>query len=112
MFTTPRLIGIALCAALDFSVGSIVYLVKLPIYLDSIATILCALLVHPDRRQRSYARIGAAIRRRCRSRRVCAPLAGTAKKNRPEGEFRAVDRTAVHGGHARRSKSAHLLKAS
>ncbi|MBO0759171.1 MAG: hypothetical protein J2P54_25300 [Bradyrhizobiaceae bacterium] len=50
MLTTPRLIAIALCAALNFSIGSIVYLIKLPIYLDSIGTILCALLVYPDRR--------------------------------------------------------------
>jgi len=49
MFTTPRLIAIALCAALNFAVGSIVYLIKLPIYLDSIGTILCALLIYPDR---------------------------------------------------------------
>jgi energy-coupling factor transport system substrate-specific component len=50
MLTTPRLIAIALCAALNFSIGSIVYLVKLPIYLDSIGTILCALLLFPERR--------------------------------------------------------------
>jgi energy-coupling factor transport system substrate-specific component len=50
MLTTPRLIAIALCAALNFSIGSIVYLIKLPIYLDSIGTILCALLLYPDRR--------------------------------------------------------------
>ena len=49
MFTTPRLVAIALCAALNFAVGNIVYLVKLPIYLDSIGTILCALLLAPDR---------------------------------------------------------------
>src|SRR5882724_8799432 len=49
MLTTPRLIVIALCAALNFSLGSIVYLVKLPIYLDSIGTILCALLLAPSR---------------------------------------------------------------
>jgi energy-coupling factor transport system substrate-specific component len=60
MFTTPRLVAIALCAALNFAVGNIVYLVKLPIYLDSIGTILCALLIVPDR--------GAAI--------VCAFVAG------------------------------------
>src|SRR5215212_10442199 len=60
MFTTPRLVAIALCAALNFAIGNIVYLVKLPIYLDSIGTILCALLIFPDRR--------AAI--------VCAFLAG------------------------------------
>ncbi len=50
MFTTPRLVVIALCAALNFSIGSIVYLIKLPIYLDAIGTILCALLLAPDRK--------------------------------------------------------------
>jgi energy-coupling factor transport system substrate-specific component len=60
MLTTPRLITIALCAALNFALGTVVYLIKLPIYLDSIGTILCALLLMPDR--------GAAL--------VCACLAG------------------------------------
>ena len=50
MLTTPRLVVIALCAALNFSVGSIVYLIKLPIYLDQIGTILCVLLLAFDRR--------------------------------------------------------------
>src|SRR5262245_52807272 len=49
MFTTPRLVLIALCAALNVAVGSIVYLLKLPIYLDSIGIILCALLLASDR---------------------------------------------------------------
>jgi len=49
MFTTPRLVAIALCAGLNFAIGNIVYLIKLPIYLDSIGTILCALLIFPDR---------------------------------------------------------------
>ena len=49
MFTTPRLVAIALCAALNVSIGNIVYLIKLPIYLDSVGTILCALLLFPDR---------------------------------------------------------------
>lgn len=49
MFTTPRLVAVALCAALNFAIGNIVYLVKLPLYLDSIGTILCALLIFPDR---------------------------------------------------------------
>lgn len=49
MFTTPRLILIALGAALNFSIGTMVYLIKLPIYLDSIGTILVALLLAPDR---------------------------------------------------------------
>jgi energy-coupling factor transport system substrate-specific component len=60
MFTTPRLVAIALCAALNFAIGIMVYLVKLPVFLDSVGTILCALLLAPDRR--------AAI--------VCAFLAG------------------------------------
>jgi energy-coupling factor transport system substrate-specific component len=50
MLTAPRLVVIALCAALNFSIGTIVYLVKLPIYLDSIGTILCALLLAADRK--------------------------------------------------------------
>jgi energy-coupling factor transport system substrate-specific component len=49
MFTTPRLILIALGAALNCSIGTIVYLLKLPVYLDSIGTILIALLLAPDR---------------------------------------------------------------
>ena len=49
MFTTPRLIAIALCAALNFAIGSIVYLTKLPICMDSVGTILCAMLIFPDR---------------------------------------------------------------
>src|SRR5947199_6378681 len=49
MLTTPRFVAIALCAALNFAIGNIVYLVKLPIFLDSIGTILCALLIFPDR---------------------------------------------------------------
>jgi len=50
MLTTPRLIAIALCAALNVAVGSAVYLVKLPVYLDSIGAILCALLLASHRR--------------------------------------------------------------
>jgi energy-coupling factor transport system substrate-specific component len=50
MFTTPRLVAIALCAALNFAIGIIVYLTKLPVFLDSVGTILCALLIAPDRR--------------------------------------------------------------
>jgi energy-coupling factor transport system substrate-specific component len=49
MFTTPRLIAIALCAALNFAIGAVVYLTKLPIYMDSVGTILCAMLLYPDR---------------------------------------------------------------
>jgi energy-coupling factor transport system substrate-specific component len=49
MFTTPRLTVVALGAALNFAIGTIVFLLKLPIYLDSIGTILVALLLAPDR---------------------------------------------------------------
>src|SRR3977135_284649 len=49
MFTTPQLIIIGLGAALNVSIGTIVYLIKLPVYLDSIGTILVALLLAPDR---------------------------------------------------------------
>jgi energy-coupling factor transport system substrate-specific component len=49
MFTTSRLILIALGAALNCSIGAIVYLLKLPVFLDSIGTILIALLLAPDR---------------------------------------------------------------
>jgi energy-coupling factor transport system substrate-specific component len=48
ILTTPRLMAVALCAALNFCIGSIVYLIKLPIYLDSIGTILAALLLFPS----------------------------------------------------------------
>jgi len=60
MFTTPRLIVIALGAALNFSIGTIVYLVKLPIYLDSIGTILTALLLAPDRKAAFFCAWAAA----------------------------------------------------
>jgi len=50
MLTMPRLILIALGAALNCSIGTIVYLVKLPVFLDAIGTILVALLLAPDRK--------------------------------------------------------------
>jgi energy-coupling factor transport system substrate-specific component len=40
----------ALCAALNLALGTIVYLVKLPLYLDMVGTILCALALRRDRR--------------------------------------------------------------
>jgi energy-coupling factor transport system substrate-specific component len=49
MFTTPRLVAIALCAALNFAIGVMVYLIKLPVFLDSVGTILCALLISSHR---------------------------------------------------------------
>ena len=75
MFTTPRLVAIALCAALNFAIGIIVYLVKLPIFLDSVGTILCALLIAPDRSRRDRLRVHRGVHRRdaqrCRSTRSC-----------------------------------------
>jgi len=42
---SATLIGIAgLCVALNVGLGAIVYLIKLPVYLDAIGTIACALL--------------------------------------------------------------------
>jgi energy-coupling factor transport system substrate-specific component len=61
MFTTPRLVTIALCAALNFAASSIVYLVKLPIYLDSIGVMLCCLLLATDRRAAFVCSLIAAL---------------------------------------------------
>src|SRR6185503_14751132 len=61
MFTTPRLVMIALCAALNFSASSIVYLVKLPIYLDSIGVFLCCLLLATDRNAAFVCSLTAAL---------------------------------------------------
>jgi energy-coupling factor transport system substrate-specific component len=61
MFTTQRLIVIALCAALNFSIGAIVYLFKLPIYMDSVGTMLCALLIWPDRKAAFVCCLTAAL---------------------------------------------------
>lgn len=51
------LVIVALCAALNLAVGSIVFLVKLPIYLDMIGTMLCGLLL-ANRPMRAF--LGAA----------------------------------------------------
>ena len=49
--TRSLIVLIALCAALNLALGGIVYLIKLPIYLDMVGTMLCALLLatHPKR---------------------------------------------------------------
>jgi energy-coupling factor transport system substrate-specific component len=39
----------ALCAALNLGLGTIVYLLKLPIYLDMVGTLLCALILAHSR---------------------------------------------------------------
>jgi energy-coupling factor transport system substrate-specific component len=43
--STRLVVLVALCAALNLVLGSIVYLVKLPIYLDMVGTMLCALIL-------------------------------------------------------------------
>jgi len=45
---------VALCAALNLALGTIVYLVKLPVYLDMVGTILCAMAL-PRRRWMAFA---------------------------------------------------------
>jgi energy-coupling factor transport system substrate-specific component len=58
---TNLVILIALCAALNLVVGTIVYLFKLPIYLDMIGTILCALAIQSSRRVAFIASAAAAL---------------------------------------------------
>lgn len=43
--TRPLIVLISLCAALNLALGGIVYLIKLPIYLDMVGTMLCALVL-------------------------------------------------------------------
>ncbi len=50
---------VALCAALNLVVGTIVYLLKLPIYLDMIGTMLCAMAIR-DRRGIAFGAAAAA----------------------------------------------------
>src|SRR3954447_17481237 len=49
MLTTPRLVAIAALRGTQFRDRQHRLSVKLPIFLDSIGTILCALLIFPDR---------------------------------------------------------------
>lgn len=44
MLRTETMLTVALCAALNLALGSILYLLKTPIYLDMVGTLLCALL--------------------------------------------------------------------
>jgi energy-coupling factor transport system substrate-specific component len=50
---------VALCAALNLVLGTIVYLLKLPIYLDMIGTMLCAMAIL-DRRGMAFLAAAAA----------------------------------------------------
>lgn len=50
---------IALCAALNLALGGIVYLIKLPVYLDMVGTMLCALLLAGNAR-RAFVAAGIA----------------------------------------------------
>jgi energy-coupling factor transport system substrate-specific component len=45
LMISPVILLIALCAALNLALGGVVYLLKLPIYLDMVGSILCALLL-------------------------------------------------------------------
>lgn len=56
---TETLLAIALCAALNLSLGSVVYLLKLPIYLDMVGTLLCALLFWDRPSKAFFASAGA-----------------------------------------------------
>ncbi len=58
---TNLVILVALCAALNLVVGTIVYLFKLPVYLDMIGTILCALTIQSSRRIAFIASAAAAL---------------------------------------------------
>lgn len=44
MLKTEELVVVALCAALNIVLGSIVFAIKLPIYMDMVGTLLCCLL--------------------------------------------------------------------
>lgn len=55
------IIIIAMCAGLNLSVGSIVYLLKLPIYLDMVGTILCGLLLWPKRGKAFFCAASAGV---------------------------------------------------
>lgn len=46
---TETLLIVALCAALNLVLGSIVYLLKVPIYVDMVGTLLCGLLLWENR---------------------------------------------------------------
>ena len=58
MLRTETLLTIALCAALNLALGSAVYLLKTPIYLDMVGTVLCALLFW-DRPRKAF--LSAAV---------------------------------------------------
>ena len=55
------MIVVAMCAGLNLSVGSIVYLLKLPIYCDMLGTILCGLLLWPQRRKAFFCAASAGV---------------------------------------------------
>lgn len=49
MTRTHVIVIIALCAALNMALGSVVYLTKAPLYVDMVGTILCCLLLADQR---------------------------------------------------------------
>lgn len=52
---------ISLCAALNLALGGIVYLIKLPIYLDMVGTMLCALILATSRKRAFLASAVAGV---------------------------------------------------
>lgn len=59
MLSIEMMVIIALCAALNLALGGIVYLLKLPIYLDMVGTILAAFLFS-DRPRKAFSASAAA----------------------------------------------------
>lgn len=58
---TITTVVIALCAGLNLAIGSIVYLLKFPIYLDMIGTLLCTFLLWPQRKKAFICATSAGI---------------------------------------------------
>jgi energy-coupling factor transport system substrate-specific component len=58
---TKTTVVIALCAGLNLAIGSVVYLLKVPIYLDMIGTILCAFLLWPQRKKAFVCAVSAGL---------------------------------------------------
>ena len=53
MAPTHALVAVALCASLNLVLGSLVFLTKVPVYLDMVGSILCCLML-ADRPQRAF----------------------------------------------------------
>jgi energy-coupling factor transport system substrate-specific component len=58
---TETLLIVSLCAALNVALGSVVYLLKAPLYVDMIGTLLCCLLLSDDRRRAFLSAAAAGV---------------------------------------------------